>query len=74
MNYYSSYLNYVYAAKVQDKVDLRGYFAWSLLDNFEWEDGYTKVREQMQRNEQEKKKGGEREKYSVRQSQPFSVI
>ncbi|MGC9665822.1 glycoside hydrolase family 1 protein [Planosporangium sp. 12N6] len=27
---------------LQDGVDLRGYFAWSLLDNFEWAFGYSK--------------------------------
>ena len=27
---------------MQDGIDLRGYFVWSLLDNFEWGHGYTK--------------------------------
>jgi beta-glucosidase len=26
---------------LQEGVDLRGFFAWSLLDNFEWNSGYT---------------------------------
>jgi len=27
--------------RVAGEIDLRGYFQWSLLDNFEWEKGYS---------------------------------
>ena len=30
------------AQAVLDGVDLRGYFVWTLLDNFEWGEGYSK--------------------------------
>lgn len=40
IRYHQEHLHAV-ADAVQDGVDVRGYFAWSLLDNFEWAEGYT---------------------------------
>ena len=41
IDYYRSHLRAVHAAIAQG-VDVRGYFAWSLLDNLEWSLGYSK--------------------------------
>ncbi len=39
--YLRSHVRAVQAA-VEAGVDVRGYFVWSLLDNFEWAEGYSK--------------------------------
>jgi beta-glucosidase len=39
VDYYDGHLNAVLAAQKQG-ADVRGYFAWSLLDNYEWAEGY----------------------------------
>ena len=31
-----------FCVALREGTDLRGYFAWSLLDNFEWQSGYSK--------------------------------
>jgi len=41
IDYYRSHLRAVHEA-IQQGVDVRGYFAWSLLDNLEWSLGYSK--------------------------------
>ncbi|RRT58918.1 hypothetical protein B296_00029204 [Ensete ventricosum] len=40
INYYKSYITELKRA-IDDGVTVIGYFAWSLLDNFEWRLGYT---------------------------------
>jgi len=39
--YYDGHLQAVHRAK-QRGADMQGYFAWSLLDNYEWAEGYEK--------------------------------
>ncbi len=41
VKYYEDHLQAVLNARAQD-ADVRGYFAWSLLDNYEWAEGYNK--------------------------------
>ncbi|KAM7255051.1 hypothetical protein ACFE04_020292 [Oxalis oulophora] len=40
VNYMESYLDNLLTA-MREGADVRGYFAWSVLDNFEWKSGYT---------------------------------
>ncbi|MEO5965099.1 MAG: GH1 family beta-glucosidase [Candidatus Limnocylindrales bacterium] len=40
LQYYRDHIGQV-ARAIDDGCDVRGYFAWSLLDNFEWAAGYT---------------------------------
>ena len=39
VQFYQEYLKNVLRAK-REGIDIRGYFAWSFMDNFEWAEGY----------------------------------
>ncbi|TMW61451.1 hypothetical protein Poli38472_012642 [Pythium oligandrum] len=41
VNFYKAYLSHVHKA-IQQGADVRGYYAWSLMDNYEWSEGYAK--------------------------------
>ncbi|OAY28592.1 putative beta-glucosidase 41 isoform X1 [Manihot esculenta] len=41
IEYHRDYLSNLSAAIREDKCNVRGYFVWSVLDNWEWNSGYT---------------------------------
>jgi len=41
LEYYKLYINEMLKAVTVDGVNVKGYTAWSLLDNYEWAAGYT---------------------------------
>ncbi|XP_046430432.1 myrosinase 1-like [Neodiprion fabricii] len=43
ISYYYDHLSVVLSAINDDGCNIEGYTIWSLLDNFEWADGYTKL-------------------------------
>eukprot|EP00897_Mesotaenium_endlicherianum_P009488 jgi/Mesen1/8568/ME000497S07982 len=40
VNFYKNYLTWL-ARAIKEGANVQGYFAWSLLDNFEWSQGFT---------------------------------
>jgi len=40
VRYFKEYVEAMAEAVTLDGVDVRGYFGWSLMDNFEWAEGY----------------------------------
>ncbi|XP_024010874.1 beta-glucosidase 29 isoform X2 [Eutrema salsugineum] len=41
ISYHKDHLQQLHKAIIYDGCDVRGYYTWSLLDNFEWEHGYS---------------------------------
>ncbi|CAN1250365.1 Beta-glucosidase 27 [Linum perenne] len=41
IDFYNSHLTSVLTAMKEKQVNVKGYFAWSYVDNFEWAEGYT---------------------------------
>ncbi|XP_013632423.1 PREDICTED: beta-glucosidase 29-like [Brassica oleracea var. oleracea] len=41
ISYHTDHLQQLHKAIIDDGCDVRGYYTWSLLDNFEWEHGYS---------------------------------
>ncbi|XP_076231706.1 myrosinase 1 [Calliopsis andreniformis] len=41
ISYYREYLKQMLLAMYEDGVNVKGYYLWSLLDNFEWQAGYN---------------------------------
>ncbi|CAH8357465.1 unnamed protein product [Eruca vesicaria subsp. sativa] len=41
IEYHDTHIQQLHKAIVEDGCDVRGYYAWSMMDNFEWEHGYT---------------------------------
>lgn len=41
VQFYQSYIDNVRLAITEDGINVKSYFAWSFMDNFEWDDGYN---------------------------------